>query len=202
MLKSFEKRVRAIALLGVVAALALAGVATAQSGPSGSTGPESGQGHHAGRHGGPPPLGPGMKGLTYAQFHVQNKEGEAQVIRLDEGKVTAVDSSSITVEENDGSKVTVALGEDTKVVAKPGAETTVGDLSTGELVAVSGPEGEAAKVVMVLPKKGEAHQGKEGRQGPPRGHHRGPQGGPGPQGSGGPQGPGGPQGSEGPQGEA
>ncbi len=193
MLKSFEKRARAIALLGVVAALALAGVATAQSGPSGSNG--SGQEHHAGRHGGPPPLGPGMKGLTYAQFHVQGKAGEAQVIRLDQGKITAVDGSSITVEENDGSEVTIALGEDTKVVAGPGAETSVGDLSTGELVAVCGPEGEAAKTVMVLPKKGEAQRGKAGRQGPPQGH-RGPHGGPGP------QGPEGPQGSEGARGGA
>ncbi len=183
MFKSVGKRVRAVAMLGVVAALALAGVAAAQGGSSGGKSGKSDQGH-AGRHQGPPPLGAGMKGLTYAEFHVQNKEGEAQVIRLDEGKITAVDSSSITLEENDGSEVTIALGEDTKVAGKPGAESSVEDLKVGQRVAVSGPKDGAAKVVMVAPKKGQrkgdSHgEGRPGQQGPPPGGpgQQGPQGG-------------------------
>jgi hypothetical protein len=173
MFKSVGKRARAVAVLGVVAVLALAGVAAAQGGSSGSGG-GSHNGPQGGRHAGPPPLGAGMKGLTYAQFHVQDKEGEAQVIRLDEGKITAVDSSSITLEENDGSEVTIALGEDTKVVGKPGAESSVEDLKTGQRVAVCGPEGGTAKTVMVAPKKGQrmgAGQGQGQGSGP-----QGPQG--------------------------
>ena len=68
-------------------------------------------------------MGPPMKGLTYAEFHVQ-KDGQAQVIRLDQGKIAAVDSSSITLTENDGSSVTVALDADTRVLTKPGEEAS------------------------------------------------------------------------------
>ena len=45
-----------------------------------------------------------MQDLTYAELHVQ-KDGKAQTIRLDQGKITAVDNSSITLAENDGSEV-------------------------------------------------------------------------------------------------
>ena len=157
MLRSAGKRARAIAMLGAFAALALAGVAGAQ-------GDSQGQG---GRPPGPPPLGAPMKGLTYAEFHVQTKSGEAKTIRLDEGKIVAVDSGSITLSENDGSEVTIALDEDTKVVGKPGEESSVEDLSVGQRVAVCGPEGGAAKTVMIVPKKGEG--GPQGQPGPQAG---------------------------------
>ena len=32
-------------------------------------------------------VGPPMKGLTYAEFHVQSKDGQAEMIRLDQGKI-------------------------------------------------------------------------------------------------------------------
>lgn len=154
MFKSTRKRARAVALLGVTAALALVGVAAAQG---------SGQGGHPG---GPPPLGPAMKGLTYAEFHVQTKSGEAKTIRLDEGKIVSVDASSITLSENDGSEVTIALDEDTNVVGKPGAETSVEELEAGMHVAVCGPEGGTARTVIVMPKKGEGQGGGQGQAGP------------------------------------
>lgn len=168
MFRSIRERVRAVAVLGLVVALGVAGVAAAQ-GSSNNTHQGQADPMHAGRHGGPPPLGPGMKGLTYAQFHVQTKEGKSQVIRLDEGKITAVDSTSITLEENDGSEVTVSLSNETVVRGKPGTESSVEDLKVGQRVTVCGPEGEAAKTVMVMPKKGERHAGRAGRQGPPPG---------------------------------
>ena len=107
-----------------------------------------------------------MKGLTYGELHVQ-KEGESEVIRLDEGKVVAVDSSSITLSENDGSEVAIALGEGTKVLAGPGGESSIGELSVGEQVLVCGPEGGTAKSVMVMPKKGELGGAPPAGQMPP-----------------------------------
>jgi hypothetical protein len=164
MLRSVGKRARSVGMLGAFAALALAGVATAQGGS------QDQGGHPAG-----PPLGAPMKGLTYAEFHVQTKNGEEKTIRLDEGKIVTVDSSSITLSENDGSEVTVALDEGTQVLGKPGEETSLEDLEAGMRVAVCGPEGGTAKTVMIVPKKGE---------GPPQGQAgpQGQQGQPGPQG--------------------
>jgi hypothetical protein len=147
-----SRHLRAVAMLGVAAALAVGGVAAAQDDSQGQGNPEG----HGTRPAGPPPGGPGMipKGLTYAQFHVLKKNGEAEVIRLDQGKITAIDASSVTLEANDGSSVTVALDEDTEVITGPGdRDAAVDDLSVGQQVGVCGPEGEAAKSVMVAPKK-------------------------------------------------
>lgn len=151
MLKA-SRHLRSVAMLGVAAALAVGGVAAAQSD---SQGPGNGQGN-GGRPAGPPPGGPGMipKGLTYAQFHVVKKDGSSEVIRLDQGKITAIDDSSVTLEEQDGSSVTVAIDADTEVMTGPGdRDATVDDLSVGQRVSVCGPEGEAAKAIMVAPKK-------------------------------------------------
>ena len=151
-------------MLGVAAALAVGGVAVAQGGSGGNSGNgQSGPSKRkadaasAGRMLG----GPGGKDLTYAQLHVQ-RNGEAQVIRLDSGKVTAVDDCSITLEENDGNEVTITVDDSTKVLAGPGRETSVSDLKTGQQVVVCGPEGGTAKTIM-LPPKG----GKRGGQMPP-----------------------------------
>jgi hypothetical protein len=163
MFKSIKMRARAAATIGIAAALVAGGVAAAQGGSHGSGEGGHAQGQHAGHPGGPPPMGPPLKGLTYGQLHVR-KDGQSQVIRLDQGKITAVDSGSITLSENDGNEVTIAVDEDTKVLAGPGRESTVADLSTGQRVLVCGPEGEAAKTVMVAPKKG---------QRPTAGSHRG-----------------------------
>jgi antitoxin component of MazEF toxin-antitoxin module len=175
MFKSVQMRVRTVATLGVMAALVVGGVAAAQSGsPGSSSGGGSGEGQSGQPHGmpgGPPPgmmMGPGTKGLTYGELHVQ-KDGNSEVIRLDQGKVTAVDSSSITVEENDGSEVTVALDENTKIIAGPPDEKSpTDDLENGQQVFISGPEGEPADSVMVAPKRGQLPKGApHGGQMPP-----------------------------------
>jgi hypothetical protein len=141
-------------MLGVAAALVVGGVAAAQGDSQGGSQGSQGSGHPAG----PPPMGGPMmmggKDLTYAELHVQ-KDGKAETIRLDQGKITAVDDSSITLTENDGSSVTIPVDEDTKVMGKPGEESTLDDLSVGQQVSVCGPDGGTAKAVMVAPKKGE-----------------------------------------------
>jgi hypothetical protein len=175
---------RAILMIGVAAALVVGGVAAAQGGTSGSgSGTEKKELNV--HFGGPPPLGPGMKDLTYAELHVQ-KEGKAEMIRLDQGKITAVDDSSITLSENDGSSVTIAVDSDTTVIGKPDvsfsttdgakgtmakpAESTLDDLEVGQQVTVSAPDGGTAESIMVLPKKGEMVGGPMGGpMGPPPG---------------------------------
>ncbi len=153
MFRAARKQIRTVAMLGVAAALAVGGVAVAQGGSQGAK--SDGGGKAQAKHrGGPPPLGVNMKGMTYAEVHVQTKSGEAQVIRIDQGKVAAVSQSSITVTENDGNEVTIAVDSDTKVVGKPGSETTLSDLKTGQKVTVSGPDGGTAKAIMLAPKKG------------------------------------------------
>jgi hypothetical protein len=183
MFQSARKRMRSIAMLGVAAALVVGGVAAAQSGSDGSSQSGSpGQREFNVHFGGPPPLGPGMENLTYAELHVQ-KDGKAQTIRLDQGKITAVDDGSITVSENDGSEVTIPVDDDTTVIGKPEmtvasadgskgtmakpAESTLDDLEVGQQVTVSAPDGGTAESIMVLPKKGEM-------VGPPMGGPIGP----------------------------
>ena len=169
MFKSMTSRARTVATTGLIAALVVAGVAVAQG--SG----HSGKSHHrkaqSGKRMPPPPGGPlGKVGkdLTYGQLHVQ-REGKAETIRIDAGEVISASDSSLTVKENDGSEVTISVNGETKVLAGPGSETSVADLEAGQHVVVCGPEGEAAKTVMVPPKPG---------QQPPRGQLGGPQGAP------------------------
>jgi hypothetical protein len=172
MFGSVTKRARTVATLGIAAALVVGGVAVAQGGSGGN----SGNGHSGppkGKRMPPPPGGPlggpAGKDLTYAQLHVQ-RNGEAQVIRLDSGKITAVSDTSITLEENDGSEVTISVDSSTKVQAGPGRESSVSDLKTGQHVVVCGPEGGTAKAIMVPPKGG-----KNGHlPPPPRGSEGGP----------------------------
>ncbi len=128
MLHSARKHIRAIATIGVASALVVGGVAAAQGdSQGGSQGGPSGSRHMPLP---PPPPGPPMKDVTYAEFHVQHN-GQAQVVRIDQGKITAVDDSSITLTENDGSSVTIPLDDSTKVLAGPGRHSTVADLSVG-----------------------------------------------------------------------
>jgi hypothetical protein len=153
MFQAARKQLRTIAMLGVAAALVVGGVAAAQGDSQGGSQWSQGSGHPAG----PPPLdGPmmGGKDLTYAELHVQ-KNGQEETIRLDQGKITAVDDSSITLSENDGSSVTIPVDADTKVLSKPGEESTLDDLSVGQQVSVCGPDGGTAQAIMVAPKKGE-----------------------------------------------
>lgn len=162
MLDSMRRRARPVVTLGIAAALTVGGVALAQ-GESGG-GSEAGHSAPSGGKRMPPPMmlgAPGGKDLTYAQLHVQHN-GEAEVIRMDQGEVTAVDDSSITLKENDGNEVTIAVDEDTRVLAGPGSRTDVSDLEIGQEVTVCGPEGKAAKAIMVPPKRGELPQGLPG----------------------------------------
>lgn len=146
MFQAARKHIGAIVMIGVASALVLGGVAAAQSGSDGSRGAGSMPGH--------PMLGPPMKGLTYAEFHVE-KNGQEQVLRLDQGKIASLSSGSITLTENDGSSVTIPLNESTKVLTGPGQSATIGDLSEGETVLVCGPPGGPAKSIMVAPKPGQ-----------------------------------------------
>ncbi len=164
MFDSLRKRARTVATLAVAAALTVGGVALAQGGSGGNS--ERGPGARSGKRMPPPPMLPGGKDLTYAQLHVQH-EGEAQVIRIDQGKITAVDDSSVTLEENDGNEVTIDVDDGTKVLAGPGKTSGVADLNTGQEVTVCGPEGEAAKAIVVPPKKGRRMGGKGNGQLPP-----------------------------------
>jgi len=148
MLKSIRRSAGTAAWLAVAAALVVAGVAAAQGGGGG----QSEQGAPSGKRMPPPPMGPMGKNLTYAQFHVQH-EGASRVIRLDSGKITAIDSSSITLAENDGGEVTVSIGEGTKVLAGPSRDLSVDDLEAGQRVQVCGPEGGTAKAILLPPPK-------------------------------------------------
>lgn len=170
MLQSARRQMRSIAMLGVAAALVVGGVAAAQgdsqNGSSQSSGQEVGK-----RPPGPPPMmGIAMQGLTYAELHVQSKDGTAETIRIDQGKVKSVGDSSITLTENDDSEVTIAVDDDTEVMGKPGEETSLSDLEAGQQVSVTAPDGDAARAIMVLPKKGDFPAGfKGGPMGPPPG---------------------------------
>ncbi len=147
MLQAARKQIRTILTIGVASALVVGGVASAQSGSQGS--------RSAGPPPGPPPFGgPQAKDLTYAQIHLE-KNGQQQVLRIDQGKIAAVNSSSITLTENDGSTVKIPLDENTMVLTGPGHSGSVSELSVGETVTVCGPEGGPAKSVMVAPKPGQ-----------------------------------------------
>ena len=172
MFNSYPKPARTVATIGVAAALAVGGVAVAQGGSD--NGKQHGGKPHAGKRMPPPPGGPLSKDLTYAELHVQ-KNGQAEVVRMDRGKVASVSDTSITVTENDGNEVTIPVDDSTKVLAGPGRNTSVTDLKTGQQVIVCGPEGGTAKAILVPPKRGKMPHGP---QGPPQGSSRqgGPQG--------------------------
>jgi len=184
MFKSVQSRARAVATTGLIAALVVAGLAVAQGGNG--NGSKAGAGKARNSKPMPPPPGPGGplgkvgKDLTYGQLHVQ-RDGEAEVIRIDAGEVVSASDSSITVKENDGNEVTIDVDDETKVLAGPGKQKSVADLKPGQHVIVCGPEGEAAKTVALPPKRGKMGHGRQGQlppPPPPGGQFGGPQGGP------------------------
>lgn len=164
MSRSHAKIIRAAIVPAIAAALTVGGVAAAQgtsetgSRSAGTPGP-----HH--RHPqGPPPMGLPIKGLTYAEIHVEH-EGEAKVIALEQGKVQSVGESSIELRENDGSEVSIPIGQQTKVLGKPGSKASTEELK-GKLVLVSGPSGGTAKMIVIEPKhpgRGAGPHGAGGR---------------------------------------
>jgi hypothetical protein len=168
MFRAARRHLSAIATLGVAAALVVGGVAAAQGGSGSASQGSSGLQGTSHRPPGPPPMmGPGGKNLTYAELHVLNKEGDSEVVRIDNGKVKSTSDSSITLTENDGSEVTIKVNDETDVLGKPGTETALADLEAGQQVSVTATKGEAAKAIMVMPKKGELPSGFHG--GPPPG---------------------------------
>lgn len=168
MLAIARKQLRSIAMLAVAAALVVGGVAAAQSSSQGGSG-EAKPGQSDGPPPGPPTMGIAMPGLTNGVLHVQNKEGDEETIRIDQGKVKSVGSDSVVLTENDGGEVTVEVDSDTQILGKPGAETSLGDLEAGQQVSASGPEGGAAKAIMVMPKKGDLAGSFHGGPMPPPG---------------------------------
>jgi len=108
-------------------------------------------------------------GLTCAELHVQDEDGESETLRVDQGKVKSTTSDSITITENDGSEVTIPVDDETEILAKPGKDTTLGDLEAGQQVSVTAREGEPADAVMVMPKKGEVIRAFHGPMPPPPG---------------------------------
>ena len=167
MFQAARKHMRAVVMIAVAAALTVGGVAAAQSGSGSESQGASGQSAMKHPPGPPPMMGPGGKNLTYAELHVLNKEGDSEVVRIDQGKVKSTGDSSITLTENDGSEVTIKVDDQTDVLGKPGTETTLADLEAGQQVSVTATEGEAARSIMVMPKKGELPSGFKG--GPPPG---------------------------------
>jgi hypothetical protein len=171
MFDQIRRRGRSAALIGTAAALVGGGMAlAADDGSSGSGSGSSGDGSAQGLPT-PPPLPPPDRNLTYAEIHVQ-RNGEAQVIRTDAGKVASTSDDSITVTENDGNDVTIPIDDETRFATGPGGEGDVSDLEPGDRVLVTAPKGEAADMVFAPPTRGElrqafkAHGGRRGRLGP------------------------------------
>ncbi|MDQ3724528.1 MAG: hypothetical protein M3335_01340 [Actinomycetota bacterium] len=148
MFEAARRHMRSVATIGVASALTVGGVAMAQAGSDGEVQP-------AERPMAPAVMGFGMSSLTYGEMHVRNRDGERETIRIDQGKVQSADESSVTIAENDGNEVTIPVDAETEVLAGPAREAALDDLKAGQLVNVTGPKGEPAKAVMVLPKKGD-----------------------------------------------
>src|SRR6201990_3511154 len=95
MLAIARKQLRSIAMLAVAAALVVrGGAAAAQSNPNGAPG-DGKPGHEGGPPPGPPTMGIAMPGLTNGVLHVQNKEGDEETIRVDQGKGNSLGSDSL-----------------------------------------------------------------------------------------------------------
>jgi hypothetical protein len=177
MFSSIQNKAKTAATIGLASALAVGGVAVAQGGGSGNGNGNAGAKHRAHRmHPPGPPGGLPMRNLTYGELHVQ-KQGEAAVIRLDNGKVVSTGADSITLRENDGNEVTIPVDDSTRVLAGPGKRgASVADLKEGTQVLVHREQGGKAKAVIVAPPR----PGKD-RKGHPPNMRRG-QGGNRPQG--------------------
>ena len=150
MFKAARKHLRAIGLIGVASALVVGGVAAAQGDSEGGSQPSVKRALVP-----PPMMGIGMKGLTYAELHVRNDDGESETLRVDQGRVKSTSSDAITITENDGNEVTIPVDDGTDVLGKPGEKSTLDDLMAGQQVSVTVPAGEPADAIMVMPKKGD-----------------------------------------------
>jgi hypothetical protein len=194
--KDMSTRVRSVAGAGVIAALAVTGLAVAQSNDGSSARAKLAQpgiavpagASFVGKDvppGAPPPdavrvAGPAPDAalaaapeddLTYAEFHTL-ENGQEQVSRLDSGKIDSVSGSEISTTENDGNQVTIPVDQDTLVIAgREQKSEDVTALDSGQQVDVMHPEGGAADQIMVPPDKAElqktlAYQASDGPASP------------------------------------
>lgn len=96
-------------------------------GPGGDGGP-GGRGH-----------GPGdgrfMGRVMHGEVVVENKDGDAVTVAIQNGEVTAVDSDSVTVKSSDGFTKTWKLTSDTKV-REGRDEAAIADIAVGDTVHV------------------------------------------------------------------
>jgi hypothetical protein len=155
-----RNRIKTIAVAAVVSALTVAGLAVAENDGGGEDG-KQGKARWGERPPGPPPgagvmLGPGPGGgkLTYSETHLR-RDGKDVTVRVDKGKVTAVDGDSIEIERNDGETVEVAVDDDTRVFAGPRKRNAeIEDVATGkQAIVVREGDSEAAETVAVVPKR-------------------------------------------------
>jgi len=125
-----------------------------------------------GRHGGPGRGMPGMGGPNGPVLHgdivVKDKDGVVKTIRVQNGKVTAVASGSITVASSDGFTSTWALNAGTKI-RRDMADATADKVVVGDTVLVRGelgPGSPTAKVVRAFSPDGlaKAEQKRTERQ--------------------------------------
>ncbi|HCK78598.1 MAG TPA: hypothetical protein DHW34_01120, partial [Actinobacteria bacterium] len=140
-------------------------------GPDGRPdGPRGGDGPN-GR--GPEDLGPPGR-ILHSQVVVQLSDGSLVTREMQNGLITSVSDTSLTVKSEDGFEQTWVLTGDTKI-ARDFAQAKAGDLVVGDKVRVRGTNAggtSTAVVVKALSKDGQAaakarHDGAGGPDGPP-----------------------------------
>ncbi len=158
------KAIHRQAAIGLALVLMLATAAVATAAKSGNGESKSKQQQPRGHRPGGPPF---LKGMTNATVNVY-RDGKTVTISVDRGKVKSVADDSITITERDGQDVTIPTDGDTKVVAGPRKTKTLSDLKAGQRVTVNREEGQAAKAVALMPKRGKGRPGRgQGPGGPP-----------------------------------
>jgi hypothetical protein len=103
-------RRRIAAAVIVVAGLATAGIAYAESQPADpSVGPNQAAARAGGRPGGPGVL----KGAIHGDLLIRGEDGTTRTVTFDRGKVTVISAGSITLERPDGVSVSKNLTDQT-----------------------------------------------------------------------------------------
>jgi len=123
---------------------------------------QEGQGGRPGGHRGPGGMGPGMGNALHGEFVVADGSGGYVTRLMQSGKVTAVDSGSITVASDDGYSKTYSITSSTTV---RGAESAAA-IPVDTVVTVVADQGGAALSIGNRPAR------PEGGPGGPGGHPR------------------------------
>lgn len=144
-----KRKTPAVALVGagLVGGAILAGLTTASAqsgdptpspshapGPAPDRGPAPGRGPgHHGRHGfGGPEMHLGR--ALHGEFVTKDADGGYRTVAMQQGEVTAVSPTSVTVRSEDGYARTYAVTDDTTVVS---ANDGIGDIEQGDVVHVA-----------------------------------------------------------------